>query len=103
MPYHRLSTKLPSTLKNFRMSATSDLFLIVEFYDNVEVKIVRLDIINKPVCIWNLDKTDLYTCSMKSKVIAPVVQKTARGNANSGHESLSVLACISTNGNFAIP
>ena len=103
MSRHRLSVKLPSTLEKVRMTATSDPFIIYEFYDILEAEISILEIANKPSAIWNLDETGFSTAAVQTKIVAPIGKKAARVNATSGRDSMTVLASISANGDIFPP
>ena len=63
-----LSNKLPSTLEKARKLAASDPMIIYGFYDILESRLKELNIENRPGCIWNVDKTNLFIEAQREKV-----------------------------------
>ena len=93
-----LSSKMPSTLEKTRLLAARDPNIIYGYFDTVESEMSKLQIMDRPECLWNIDETNLYIDPQRTRVIAPKGVKAARTTATSGREAISVMAGISANG-----
>ena len=61
----------------------------------VQEQLTRLQIVNCPECICNVDKTYLYIDTKQTKVVAPRGQKASQTMATSVCECLTIMAGIS--------
>ena len=95
---YRLSCKLLSTLEKSRKSAASDPEIIYEYFDILDAEIKRLQLLNQPECICNIDETRLSIDPLKTKIISPVGQKASRVTSTSGREATTITAGISAAG-----
>lgn len=93
-----MSLKQPSALEKTRKAAASDPNIIYGFYDLLEDTINKLNIMDRPDCIFNVDETSLCTEPLRTKVVSPMGEKASRLTATSGRESISVMAGISADG-----
>src|SRR5258705_9168362 len=103
MERHKLSSKKPSQLEKARKTATSDPFIIYGFYNLVEKCMNELKILHKHAYILNLDETGMSIDPVNTKVVAPKGEKASRVTGTPGRESITVLACISADGNKLPP
>ncbi|KAK8371956.1 hypothetical protein O3P69_016299 [Scylla paramamosain] len=62
-----------------RKSVTSDPFVIYGFYDMLEKEMDRLNIKDRPECIYNLDETGFPMDPSKSKTIGSKGEKQFKG------------------------
>ncbi|KAK8372578.1 hypothetical protein O3P69_016275 [Scylla paramamosain] len=75
-----------------RKSVTSDPFVIYGFYDMLEKEMDRLNIKDRPECIYNLDETGFPMDPSKSKTIGSKGEKTVRLTHGANRENITVLA-----------
>ncbi|KAJ4449226.1 hypothetical protein ANN_00623 [Periplaneta americana] len=87
---HNLTLKKPEPLEQNRRRATSDPFIIYDFYDKLEKVMSELSIFDKPNVIWNLDETSFSCDPYKSKGISGVGQKFHRNITGSGSPSTTL-------------
>ncbi|GBM39230.1 hypothetical protein AVEN_43633-1 [Araneus ventricosus] len=88
MHRHNLSAKKPSILERSRIVATSNPFIIYEFYDLLEKELSFLSLEDKPSHVYNLDETS------KTKAVGEKGTKLVRATATSGIEAVTVMACV---------
>ncbi|XP_045124798.1 MFS-type transporter clz9-like [Portunus trituberculatus] len=100
---YKLSRKLPSSFEKTRKSAASDPEVIYGYFDILEAEMKRFQLQNQPECIWNIDEIYLPIDPSKTKVIAPVGEKSSRVTATSGREATTVVAGISAAGDKLPP
>lgn len=100
---HRLSLKKPENLEAVRRKATSDPFIIFEFYDLLQSQIEKLDLQDKPDNIYNLDETYFSFDPSRIKAVGVKGEKFHRNIQGSGRENITVLACVSAGGNLLPP
>ncbi|XP_071043034.1 tigger transposable element-derived protein 6-like [Parasteatoda tepidariorum] len=98
MHKHNLSAKKPSILERSRFVASSNPFIIYEFYDLLEKELSSLNIKNKPSHIYNLDETAMFLDPSKTKAVGEKGSKLARATATSGREAVTVMACVNAVG-----
>ena len=65
----KFSVKQPSALEKTRKLAASDPRIIYGFYDILEQTLNKLNISDRPGCIWNVDESNLYIDPQREKVI----------------------------------
>ena len=98
-----MSLKQPSSLEKTRKAAASDPNVIYGFYDLLETTMRKLDIMDRPDCIFNVDETCLCTEPVRTKVVSMKGKKASRVTATSGKENVSVMAAISADGSVLPP
>jgi hypothetical protein len=103
MERHHLSVKCPSALEKARKTAASNPDIIYQYYSTLEKETIRLRIVHRPECVWNIDETSLFIDPRKLKVIASKGQKASRTQATSGREATTVMAGISAAGECLPP
>lgn len=99
----RLSLKKPEPLELKRQQITSDPFIIYHFYDLLKEEIQKLDLENRPECIFNLDETSFPNAPSKTKAVSEIGQPSHRKNHGSLKENTTVLACVNANGDALPP
>ncbi|GBM52892.1 hypothetical protein AVEN_162388-1 [Araneus ventricosus] len=95
---HNLSSKKLSTLEKSRVIATSNPFLIFEFYDLLEKELTALNITDKPSRIFNLDERAMFIDPSRGKAVGEKGKKLARVTETPGRESVTLMACVSASG-----
>jgi len=64
----KFSLKQPSPLEKSRKMAASDPRIIYGFYDLLDKTLTKLNIRDRPGCIWNVDESNLYIDPQREKV-----------------------------------
>lgn len=100
---NRLSLKNMERLEKCRRRATSDPFIIYEFYDIVEQELKSLELLGKPENIYNLDETCFCIDADKVKLVSGVGQKAYKQQEGTGRENITVMACVSAVGTALPP
>jgi hypothetical protein len=93
---HYLSLKKPSMMEKSRKIASSDPFLIYEFFDLLENVVTAKHLENSPNHIFNLDETAFFTDPRSGKVVSEVGHDTKRVVAGTGRTCFTAMACVST-------
>ncbi|XP_049770439.1 uncharacterized protein LOC126109453 [Schistocerca cancellata] len=86
-----------------RRKATSDPFIIYDFYDKLEAILEELDIKDKPANIWNLDETYFSADPSRVRSVGGIGQKFFQNIQGSGRDNTTVLACVSAAGRALPP
>lgn len=103
MKRHNLSLKKPEILDASRRKATSDPFIIYEFYDLLKKVIVEKGLIELPAQIWNLDETSFCHDPTKLKIVGEKGKAAHRTTQGCGRANTSVLACVNAAGTLLPP
>ena len=103
MRRYRLSSKKPSTLEKTRKIAASDPEIIYGYFDLLEEEVKRLNLTGRPMCVWNLDETNVCVDAKTTKIVAPKGEKAARVTATSGRENHTVMTAVSADGDVYPP
>jgi len=99
MADHNLSLVKPSPLEPCRAKSTADPFVVYPFYDIVKREMERLNLVDKPGNIFNLDETAFFIDPSRGKVVAGTGSGgTCRITSGPGRQCFSVMACISADG-----
>lgn len=100
---HNLTVKKPEPLEKARRCVTDDPFIIYGFYSLLDSEMVKLNLMNRPECIYNLDESAFPWDPAKTKVVAakgPAVHRITHG---SGRQNTTVLACVNAAGRVLPP
>ena len=100
---NKLSLKNMERLEKCRRRATSDPFIIYEFYDVLENLLKSLNIFCKPENVYNLDETSFCTDANRVKFLSGVGQKAYKQLEGTGRENTTVMACVSASGKVLPP
>lgn len=100
---NNLTLKKPEPLDQNRRRATSDPFIVFDFYDKLEEVMSELNILDKPHLIWNLDETSFSCDPSKAKGVAGIGQKFHRNITGTGRDNTTVMACVSAAGRALPP
>ena len=103
MRRHNMTLKTGGMMQLARKSVTSDPFVIYGFYDILRQEMARLEIMERPECIWNLDETGFPLDPSKAKTIGTKGAKTVRVTSGSSRENISVLATCCADGTSLDP
>jgi helix-turn-helix, Psq domain len=95
---NKLSVKKMEQLESSRRKATSDPFIIYDFFKTLKETVASLKIEYSPEHIWNLDESGFSFDPSRVKGVAGKGQKVHRNIAGSGKENTTVMACISAAG-----
>lgn len=98
-----LSLKKPEQLEACRRKATSDPYIIYEFYDLLEDIMNKYDLGDKPSHIYNLDESGFSSDPSRVKVVSKKGEKVHRNIQGSGKENTTVLACVNASGKVLPP
>ena len=63
----------------------------------------RLNVLERPECIWNVDETNLFIEAQRTTVVARSGEKCSRVTATSGREAFTIEAAISAAGDLMDP
>ncbi|KAB0800134.1 hypothetical protein PPYR_08014 [Photinus pyralis] len=94
----RLTLKKPELLESSRARQANDPFIVMDFYNKLEIIINDLKIKDKPQCIYNCDESGFNHDPLCSKVVTGKGDPSSRVTGGSGREYTTVLACISASG-----
>lgn len=100
---HNMTLKKGGQMQLARKSVTSDPFVIYGFYDMLEKEMDRLNIKDRPECIYNLDETGFPMDPSKSKTIGSKGEKTVRLTHGANRENITVLATCCADGTCLDP
>jgi hypothetical protein len=100
--YH-LSLLIPNTLERKRKDASSDPFLIYEYYDLLERELDRLEIRNKPENIWNVDESSFFTDPSRGRVVGEKGTCAYRAISSSGRDCFTAMAAVNAAGGSLSP
>lgn len=100
---NKLSLKKIEQLEACRYKATSDPFIIYNFYDILEETLNKFNLKASPDSVWNLDETYFSSDPTRVRGVAGRGQKVHRRIAGSGKENTTVMACISAAGTVLPP
>ena len=100
---NKLSLKKIEQLEACRYKATSDPFIIYNFYDILEATLKKFNLEASPDAVWNLDETYFSSDPTRVRGVAGRGQKVHRRIAGSGKENTTVMACISAAGTVLPP
>lgn len=103
MHRHNMTLKTGGMMQLARKSVTSDPFVIYGFYELLRQEMARLEIMERPECIWNLDETGFPLDPSKAKTIGTKGAKTVRITSGSNRENISVLATCCADGTSLDP
>ncbi|XP_050706357.1 tigger transposable element-derived protein 6-like [Eriocheir sinensis] len=103
MHRHNMTLKTGGMMQLARKSVTSDPFVIHGFYELLRQEMARLEIMERPECIWNLDETGFPLDPSKAKTIGTKGAKTVRITSGSNRENISVLATCCADGTSLDP
>lgn len=103
MKQHHLSLVVPSPIERKRKEAASDPFLIYEFYDLVESEIERLQLLDKPSHINNVDESAFCTDPKRGKVVSEKGVSTHRTTAGNLRKFFTAMGTINAAGNSYPP
>lgn len=103
MKRQNLSLKKPEQLQSIRRNATSDPFIIYDFYDVLEATLKQLDLFDKPTHIFNLDETSFSYDPSGLKVVGEKGKSVHRTIQSSGKQNTTVLACVNAAGRLLLP
>lgn len=92
MKRHRITLKNRGMIQLARKSVTSDTFVIYGFYNLIKSEMERLQIPDRPECLWNLDEMGFPLDPSKSKTIGSIGTKTVRLTHGSNRVNISALA-----------
>ena len=102
MKRYSLSTKKPSKLEKTSKIVASDLE-IFSYFDLLVEEIERLNLGDRPGCVWNLGETNVSIDAKSTKIVATVGKKGARKSATSGRDNHTVMAAVSADGDLHPP
>lgn len=104
MKDNRLSLVKPSPLERCRFQSAADPFIIYEFFDLVKDEMTRLDLLDKPSHIFNLDETCFFLDPSRGKVVSATGGgRKTRVTSGPGRQSFSAMDCISAEGTAQPP
>lgn len=103
MRRHNLTLKTGGMMQLAWKSVTSDPFVIYGFYELLQKEMERLEIMERPECIWNLDETGFPQDPSKVKTLGTKGAKTVRITSGSNRENISVLATCCADGTALDP
>ena len=103
MKRHHLTLKKGGMMQLARKSVTSDPFVIYGFYNLLKCEMDRLQISDRPECLWNLDETCFPLDPSKPKTIGSIGSKTVRLTCGSNRENITVLGICSADGSAMDP
>ncbi|CAF4349788.1 unnamed protein product, partial [Rotaria magnacalcarata] len=86
-----------------RKRVTSDPFVINDFYEKLKSEAKRLNIMGRPECFWNTDKTSFPTDPSLVKAIGTIGVRSVRVTAGSNRENITVLATCCGSGKVLPP
>ncbi|XP_066946101.1 uncharacterized protein [Macrobrachium rosenbergii] len=84
-----MTLKTGGMMQLAKKSVTSDPFVIYGFYDLLKDEMERLEISDRPECIWNLDETGFPLDPSKTKTVGRKGTKTVRVTSGSKRENIS--------------
>ena len=91
-----MSLQKANRISSARKSATSNLFIVFEFYDTLEKVMLEKQFLSSQ--IWNLDESGFPTDAGRCKVIAPKGEVANKITSGAGHENITVLAACNASG-----
>ena len=101
MSRNKLSGKKANIISSARKSATSNPFLIYDFYEVIDRIITEKNL--GPSQIWNVDETGFPMDPQKSRVIAPIGETGFTTTGGSGRENTTVLGVCNAAGRVLDP
>ena len=101
MERRNLSTKKANMISAARKSATSNPFIVNDFYDVIEKIIIDHKL--NPKQVWNCDESGFPTDPSKSKVISPRGEVAYKITWGAGRENISTLAACNAAGRALDP
>lgn len=103
MEDHHLTLRKPSNLERYRVTSVSDPFVIYPFYDGLREEMERLNIMDKPGHVLDLDETCFVLDPTGCRIVAEKGERhVPLCTAGTGRMSFSVLACVKADG-VALP
>ena len=96
-----MSLQKANRISSARKSATSNLFIVFEFYDTLEKVMLEKQFLSSQ--IWNLDESGFPTDAGRCKVIAPKGEVANKITSGAGHENITVLAACNASGRLFNP
>ena len=101
---HRITNKRPQRMSIGRISATSNPFVIYDFFDVLENEIAKLpDDETRPSRIINCDETNMHHDPAPRKVLGPVGEKFNDARITGGYANTTVLAACKADGTTLPP
>lgn len=99
---HRLSCKKPSKRQIIRSEQTKP-EIIYGFFDLLENTVTKLNLVQKPHLIFNIDETSVCHDPVNTKVVSEKNKSVFRHTAGTGRTNTSILHAISADGNKLPP
>jgi hypothetical protein len=104
MKKNHLSLVKPSPLERSRVISAADPTIINHFYALLHREMERMEIINKPSHIYNVDETSFCIDPSRGKVVAGIGNgSTHRITSGPARQSFSTMACICADGTVQPP
>lgn len=100
---HNLTIKKPEALEKTRREITSDPFIIYDFFEKCKSEMTRLNLLDKPGHIYNLDESGFVSDPTRTKVVTEKGQPAHRITQGSGRDNTTVLACCNAAGKVLPP
>ena len=91
-----MSLQKANRISSAQKSATSNLFIVFEFYDTLEKVMLEKQFLSSQ--IWNLDESGFPTDAGRCKVIAPKGEVANKITSGAGHENITVLPACNASG-----
>ena len=90
---HSLSIRKPEIMESSRSRQAGDPFIIMDFYNKVEITLKELNLLDKPQNIWNTDESAFPHDPKSTKVVSQKGDVAKRQFGSNGKESTIVLTC----------
>ena len=97
----KLAIKTGKSLSRARLAAT-DMNVMDRYYDLLETTLLENDLMNKPMQIFNTDKTGMPLDQKAEKIVAGRKEKHTFVATSGDKSQITVLACTNAAG-FAMP
>lgn len=97
-----LSLRSPTPLSTVRCRMLNEVVTSKYFTELGEI-VQRLNLQDKPECIWNMDETSVSLCHRPTKVYAQKGMKNIPGRVANSRESVTFVACVNALGNEVPP
>ena len=101
MKRNRLSTKKASIINAARKAATSNPFILYDFYEKLEEVMKAKSF--EPSQIWNCNESGFSTDPNRCKVVAPIGKPGVKVTSGCGRENITVLATCCASGRALDP
>lgn len=95
---NKLSRKRTKGMHLGRFNNIQNPFIIYSFYDLLEAELTRLNLFDRPECIWNLDESGFPLDPTMSETVSLQGQKVVKIIAGYGRDNITVLAACNAAG-----